>query len=361
MSSKDVASAQGFANSDALSRALGGDTNQISSIFYRAGLNPDGTPSAFTSTSGGQDPQAEAIYRAYAQKLIDAGINPGQGTAWKGHSHNFFHEAGNTLGSIAKIAAPIAAMAIPGLGPLAAAGLAFGGNELGNVLTGHNAMKSLPGALESGAAAGGGRFLMGKLGSMLGGGGAGGDMSNVTSFDANGNPIPATDMGGSGGLGSKLLGGIGDFFKDKNGNIDFGKILGLGGTAAGLIGQIGQQHANERLMNQYLNMAQGAYNTSAQDYANKAPLRNAAFAKLGSMVNAGPTDIFNQYLHPQGASTPSMPSLPSPGMGSGTGTGPQPGPNGPTGSGGAPISVPNPAGKLPQMTKPSLYGSLGQM
>src|SRR5688500_2405795 len=58
------------------------------------------------------------------------------------------------LGKILKVAAPIAAMAIPGVGPLAAAAIAGGGSALGNKMAGGSWKGSLINGLVSGASAG---------------------------------------------------------------------------------------------------------------------------------------------------------------------------------------------------------------
>jgi hypothetical protein len=227
MSQKDVQSAQNFVSGDYLQQALRGDPKAISAIYYRAGIMPDGSPSSFKT-----DPAASQVYQQAAQQLTKAGITPSQGVEWKGHSHNVFSQAGRALAPVLKIAAPIAAFAIPGLGPLAAAGLAAGGTELGSVLGGQNALKALPGAALTGAATGAGRAALGAL-SGAAGGAAGG----------------AAEGAGGGGLGGTLKSiGTGLGVINASGQLNPLRLAQLGLGAASLVQGTKQQAKADQML-----------------------------------------------------------------------------------------------------------------
>lgn len=124
-----AAGAQEFV-SGALPRALSGDTNQISSIYFRA--QPGYT----------QDPAAMAVYQAAARQLNAAGHPASQGTPWKGRSHNFFAQTARTLAPLA----PLTAF-IPGVGPVVAGALSAGLSLAG----GRGVKDSIVSGLEAGA------------------------------------------------------------------------------------------------------------------------------------------------------------------------------------------------------------------
>ena len=133
------------------------------------------------------------------------------------------------VGSGLKIAAPFAAL-IPGVGPLAAAGLGAGGRALGRALSGQNTFGN----------GGVGDIL--KTGALAGAGGL------------------AT--GGKGFAGFKNSGvykTLGKTFMQPNGGLDIGKVAGVGMGAANLIGARQQRksaqnynNANTDLRNQLM-------------------------------------------------------------------------------------------------------------
>src|SRR6266702_4144983 len=138
------------------------------------------------------------------------------------------------IGNVVGTAAPFAGL-IPGIGPLAAAGIGAGGK----LLSGGGAKGALTGGLE---------------------GAAGGLASNAFGGD----------------LASKIGGALKNQFAP-GGQLDFSKILGVGGGIANLIGQ-GQQRK------------------SAQDYANAGiSQRNALMSKILGPQNYGiPAPNLNQ-------------------------------------------------------------------
>jgi hypothetical protein len=153
---------------------------------------------------------------------------------------------GQAIGGVLKVAAPIAALAIPGLGPIAAGALAAGGNVLGNTLQGKNTLKSIPGAALGGVAVGAGRGLLNKA---IGGGYGGGTSAPTTGggLAAVGNAGSAA--GGGGGLGGTLQGiGQGLGVIGQNGQLNPLRLAQLGLGAAGVVqGAQAQGRANDAL------------------------------------------------------------------------------------------------------------------
>lgn len=87
--------------------------------------------------------EAEQAFEAKLAALRASGRKLGPGEIFKLHADETrargVYEGknlGQTLGGVIKTAAPIAALAIPGLSPLAAAGLAAGGSAAGGLLAG---------------------------------------------------------------------------------------------------------------------------------------------------------------------------------------------------------------------------------
>jgi hypothetical protein len=103
-------------------------------------------------------------------------------------------DLGHAVGGALKFAAPIAALAIPGLGPVAAAALAGGGNLAGQALTGHRVN------LGEAALAGGGAYVGrgGLSGKQPLGAATGGTPSNLSGLEALYGDAPAMAGGGGG-------------------------------------------------------------------------------------------------------------------------------------------------------------------
>lgn len=205
------------------------------------------------------------------------------------------------VGKVAKAAAPIAAL-VPGVGPLAAAGLAAGGTALdtskGRVGLG-NIVKA--GALTGGLSKLGGLAKnipgMSRLGEMVkqlpGAGMVGSAIDRVKGAGG------AIDQA-AGGAFTKLGHAAGDYFsKDGAGNgLDFSKILGAAGGAAALYGQHQANDQASKFLNDRLGMQHTMMDQATKDYASRAPMREAAFGKLAALSKNGPSgDIFRPYLN----------------------------------------------------------------
>lgn len=203
---------------------------------------------------------------------------------------------GKALGGALKFAAPIAAMAIPGIGPLAAAGIAAGGNVAGRALSGDKF--SLGSTLLSGAAGAGGNWLLGGQGFKgiggipqrlgFGGGASAGAAGNAT----QGMPGVMGAAGGGGGAGGFSLGGA----LDAVGR--YGPLV-VGGLGAYQTMQ-DQSKANE-LRERGIKMAE-------QDYAGRAPFRALATSYAQrpepqradlSSIFYDPGNPFNRVQRPQ--------------------------------------------------------------
>lgn len=164
------------------------------------------------------------------------------------------------LGDVAKVAAPIAAF-IPGVGPLAAAGIGAAGGALGTL---NDKNKSLGSALGQGALFGGLGYGAGKL--------AG---SNATFGQGITNALNGlTKAGGAGGvLGA--LGGGGTGMGGGNGSIlstllQNAPVL-LGG--AGMLNAAHQQSSADNTRNQALDLLR-------QDLQSRQPFRDALLKRL---------------------------------------------------------------------------------
>lgn len=243
-------------------KALGGDK---AAIQYLTNL---------TTGAATNDAKNYAMYeldQALGDKYTPEYVKPhGRGT-----------DIGDIAGRALKVAAPVAASFIPGVGPLAAAAIGGLGAGAGEALSG-NGFK--PGEIVKGAAMSGlGKFASGKLGgakNLLGGGAA----TDPTSIGYD----PAATGGGG------LLGGVKDLFSNPaTGNIDLRKVLGVGGAGLNLYGDIKQRQAAERAANAQSGMATQAYNLSGQNLANKSSaFGDQAFANLGAIMNRR-GNIFN--------------------------------------------------------------------
>lgn len=156
--------------------------------------------------------------------------------SYSGGANAQYKDIGNAVGGLAKLAAPIAALAIPGLGPLAAAGLAAGGEAAGDLLQGNRVN------LGHAALAGGGAYvarggLSGKapVGSP---GPAGFTPPNPGGLRGVDMVSPVAQAAGGAG---RFLGKVGDYVLQHPGDI---AKLGLGAVGA-VQGAKAQGRANE--------------------------------------------------------------------------------------------------------------------
>jgi len=145
-------------------------------------------------------------------------------------------------------------------------------------------------------------------GAALGGGGGGiPSAPNTGGVDLSaigGGITPDTGGGDGGGIFSK----IGKFLgltNQSGGGLDLKKLLGLGSAGLGIAGQLGQQSN----INKILDEGKTAFDTAQRAYAEKAPLRNAAFSAMGSMVGP-PNDIFNKYFQQHSGQDGGRPPMP---------------------------------------------------
>lgn len=188
---------------------------------------------------------------------------------------------GHGLGSLLKIAAPIAGMAIPGLGPLAGAAIAAGGSAAGGMLHGDkfNLGKTL---LAGGAGAAGQALNVSKLAGIGGGGGipaapSAGALNSAAA--ASGMPAAAGAAAPGGGILSK----IGGAFAGQDGKPDLQKILGTGAAVGGFIDARRQQGAANKFNNARLQQLQRMSGMAEQDYAARGPIREAAYSRLARL------------------------------------------------------------------------------
>ena len=199
------------------------------------------------------------------------------------HSYGEAHDGGGFMGSVGgalKKLAPAAAL-IPGIGPLAAGGIAALANTGGSLLKGEGL--DITGSLTDG--------LLGGAGSaLLQGQGAGGLMNlvkhgNVQGIQAGpsaealgeaakaaGMPAPAAPAAAAPGGALAKLGGLGGVAK-----------IGMG--AAALKGMHDSRKASEQMANAQLQLRNRQLGMAEQDYASRAPLRNTAFQRLGQMAS----------------------------------------------------------------------------
>ena len=128
---------------------------------------------------------------------------------------------GRVVGGAMRVASPLAGL-IPGVGPLAAAGLGVGGRLIGRALSGQRTFGDLGGTLAAGAAGGLGSAALGRQG-----------------------------FGGLGNLGRNLLRtGIGRAVKKAyttpEGELDLGRVAATGLGAANFLGTRAQRRSAER-------------------------------------------------------------------------------------------------------------------
>lgn len=158
------------------------------------------------------------------QDLINRHVNDASGQYLVQPHKSGLGDLAHTIGGVLKTAAPFAAL-IPGLSPLAAAGLAAGGSAAGGAL--HGDKFNLGKTLMAGAAGYGGGELLGNEG-----------------------------IGGIGDVASKL----GNFAKQPNvlgnasGKLDFGKVAGTAMAGANMLGARQQRKSSEKYNNAQIDL-----------------------------------------------------------------------------------------------------------
>lgn len=202
------------------------------------------------------------------------------------HIKNPHHGIAGALGSILKVAAPIAGALIPGVGPLGAMAIGGLGSAAGGAL--HGDKFNLGKTIAAGGAAAAGNKLLGNgLGNVggthgIGGPGAGEPGSSSTGGNtpsASGGGAAAGQTGGSDPLGR--FGKIGDAIQK------YGP-LGLG--VAGTLENANAQGAATDLRNKGIDYATNDWNA-------RAPIRDAARTRL--LAPIGPRrDLSSTYEDP---------------------------------------------------------------
>ena len=198
-------------------------------------------------------------------------------------SHGFLGDVGKTVGGGLKKLAPLAAF-IPGVGPLAAAGIAGLANTAGGLMKGEGA--DLKGSLlDAGLAGLGNKFLVHHAPP------AGQDAMQADSLvgGSGGTALQSTGMAPRVGLPQQLLN---QFKNPETGQLDFGKLAQVGGAGLGIMEKRQQRNAMERLANSQLGMQRAQIQAAEQRYAEREPLRQAALARLGNMHGGS---IFGTY------------------------------------------------------------------
>ena len=203
-----------------------------------------------------------------------------------GHGISDFERIVGGIGDVVKFAAPAATL-IPGVGPLVAAGVGAVGGLAGNLNDPDGFKGALGDVLLGGALGGFGGLglekaadagLFGKLGSL-----------------------------GS-GLGTALLGGAGSGDGEGGGGIPnwLKLLIGAGATGLALRDQSQQREAAEEFAREQLRLQARGLELAEQSFAERAPLREAAFNALLQRVQGGPdpTDIFGSFLQRRAAGLP---------------------------------------------------------
>jgi len=181
----------------------------------------------------------------------------------------------HALGGALKFASPFASL-IPGVGIPLAAGLGFAGNSAGSLMKGEGL--DLGGSLAKGIIGGAGAAALGGQGfkglggipQRMGLGGGASAAGNATQA------MPGVAAAAAGGAPSGLVGALG--------KIGVGNIAKAGIAGAGILDSRAQRKAAERMANAQLGIRQGQLDMAEQDYASRAPLRNAALQKLGTLA-----------------------------------------------------------------------------
>jgi hypothetical protein len=251
------------------------DAAALSSLKALSGLAP-GVDQNGERTEG----WATADARNYGKMLL-AKADPSYQAQYD-HANDGSFKPMHALGGVMKFAAPFAGM-IPGVGIPLAAGLGAGGNALGNLAQGNGF--DLKGALLSGAAGAAGSALTGgqgfkglagaphRMGLTDGIANGPGQAALNGAASASGMPAVAAATGGGGGPVTGVLGKIG-----------LGNIAKAGIAGAGMLDSRAQRQAAERMSNSRLDLYNRQLGMAEQDYASRAPLRNTALERLGTLM-----------------------------------------------------------------------------
>lgn len=256
-------------------KARGGDQAALHQLLDLSGGPGDPNPATGWGTQDAKN---------YAQLLLRdliPGYQPDYGKAQDGG-----FSLGKTLGGVLKVAAPIAALAIPGLGPLASAAIAAGGSAAGGVLSGDKF--NLGKTALAGVAGYGGNKLLGGQG-IKGIGGIPERLGIGGGPDVGGAPMPggvnpalgnatqsgqgvlasATQTGGKGIFGSGISGG------------DLMKYLPLASGALGAVGSYQNGAKADDLRQKAMGYAEG-------DYLSRSPFREKALAQVNQPMPTAP-------------------------------------------------------------------------
>lgn len=205
---------------------------------------------------------------------------------------------GDTLGKIAKFAAPLAGMLIPGVGLLGAAAIGAAGNAGGQYLE-RGKINPLQVGLAGAAGAAGNALLGNGLGAggtgMLGGsapggigaaGGAAGAVNPITGYATTPVVEGAAGAGAAGAVGAAGSGG---------------KLLGLGTPSWSDVGQIGLgaygTYENARRQAEADRLRGKALDLTMDDWKTRDPVRQAALQKIMAPMSARP-DLSAIYASP---------------------------------------------------------------
>ena len=248
----------------------------LSGVPGGSGLDQAGKP-----TQGFADADARNYGQLALQQLT------GRAPTYE-HQHDGSFNLGHALGSVLKYGAPIAAGLIPGLGPLAAAGIGMAGNTAGRALAGDQF--SLGSMVLSGALPGLSQYA-GVPYKLFGGGpAAAGTAGNMTQ--------------GMGGIASGAGGGVPGA---ASAAASAGKgILGTGITGGDLlhyaplgIGAIGAYQGAQD-MSKANALRERAVKLAEQDYAERAPYRMNALRQASQPLPQAPdlTSVFADRGNP---------------------------------------------------------------
>lgn len=231
-----------------------------------------------------------------------------------------FKSIGKKLGGIVKKAAPLA-MFIPGVGPLAAAGIGAAAGFGGSALQGKNLKSHLKYGAIGGASAGAGKFALGKLASRIPGKipGPGGEIAAKAGKAGGGSFLGRAGSLLRGGA-SALTGGA------SGGRIGLADLLMGGLTAAGGVQGLRDSSAARKregeLTGKQLAIADEQAGMGRELFAGARPARIAAQIALEDRVKQGArapvdynqfTDSANQFAKNFAAPTPPpAPALPPP-------------------------------------------------
>lgn len=268
-----------------LQQAKAGDQTALRKLYLQA--DPDG-PGGYGAGTRDSRNYLRLILRDQGDLLTSQGFDPSKIGGYMEQGDAQFN-LGKTLGSVLKVAAPIAGMAIPGLGFAGAAALGAGGSAAGGML--HGDKFNLKDTLLAGGAAGLGNKALGNgLGSGSSNWGFGSSGGGISGGGAGGMegmaPSPIEGGAGHGGFLDKLWGGAKGFLGGGDG-FGFDDILKVGGT----IGAIDSQHHANQMQDQAI---QGATN----EWNSRQPLRDTAMQGIQGLSNFKAPDMSDVFADP---------------------------------------------------------------